>query len=106
MNILVVEFREVFLPSGGVVHLGQELPEILGGRHGVQHVANLLAKAGCRPTQMRFEHLAHVHAGRHAQRIQDHIDRGATGTIMEMTPLLPWRPAILSPGWRRRFTAR
>ena len=30
----------------------------------------------------------------------------STGTIVEMTPLLPWRPAILSPGWMRRFTAR
>jgi hypothetical protein len=30
----------------------------------------------------------------------------STGTIVETTPLLPWRPAILSPGWMRRFTAR
>ena len=29
----------------------------------------------------------------------------STGTIFEITPLLPWRPAILSPGCRRRFTA-
>ena len=29
-----------------------------------------------------------------------------TGTIVEMTPLFPWRPAILSPGWMRRLTAR
>ena len=29
----------------------------------------------------------------------------STGTILEITPLLPWRPAILSPGCRRRFTA-
>ena len=27
------------------------------------------------------------------------------GTIFETTPLLPWRPAILSPGWILRFTA-
>ena len=27
------------------------------------------------------------------------------GTIRETTPLLPWRPAILSPGWILRFTA-
>ena len=30
----------------------------------------------------------------------------STGTILEMTPLLPWRPAILSPGCSRRLTAR
>src|SRR6218665_1512450 len=30
----------------------------------------------------------------------------STGTIFETTPLLPWRPAILSPGCRRRLTAR
>ena len=29
----------------------------------------------------------------------------STGTIFEITPLLPWRPAILSPGCRRRLTA-
>src|SRR6266436_1354144 len=29
----------------------------------------------------------------------------STGTILETTPLLPWRPAILSPGWILRFTA-
>src|ERR1700737_2460979 len=27
------------------------------------------------------------------------------GTMREITPLLPWRPAILSPGWSLRFTA-
>ena len=27
------------------------------------------------------------------------------GTMRETTPLLPWRPAILSPGWILRFTA-
>ncbi|MNT10204.1 hypothetical protein D3C72_1450210 [compost metagenome] len=30
----------------------------------------------------------------------------STGTTLDTTPLLPWRPAILSPGWMRRFTAR
>ena len=29
----------------------------------------------------------------------------STGTIFDTTPLLPWRPAILSPGCRRRLTA-
>ena len=28
------------------------------------------------------------------------------GMIRDTTPLLPWRPAILSPGWIRRFTAK
>ena len=28
-----------------------------------------------------------------------------TGVILETTPLLPWRPAILSPGCKRRLTA-
>src|SRR5690348_4792566 len=27
------------------------------------------------------------------------------GTIFDTTPLFPWRPAILSPGWILRFTA-
>ena len=30
----------------------------------------------------------------------------STGMMCEITPLLPWRPAILSPGCTRRFTAR
>ena len=29
----------------------------------------------------------------------------SSGTTREITPLLPWRPAILSPGWSLRFTA-
>ena len=29
----------------------------------------------------------------------------SSGTIFDTTPLLPWRPAILSPGWILRFTA-
>ena len=29
----------------------------------------------------------------------------STGTIFDTTPLLPWRPAILSPGCSRRLTA-
>ena len=29
----------------------------------------------------------------------------SAGTIFDTTPLLPWRPAILSPGWILRFTA-
>jgi hypothetical protein len=27
------------------------------------------------------------------------------GRMIEMTPLLPWRPASLSPGWILRFWA-
>ena len=42
-------------------------------------------RPACRPSQVR-----HV------------LDRERWST----TPLLPWRPAILSPGWTRRFTAR
>ena len=30
----------------------------------------------------------------------------SSGMIVDTTPLLPWRPAILSPGCTRRFTAR
>ncbi len=29
----------------------------------------------------------------------------STGTIRDTTPLFPWRPAILSPGWSLRFIA-
>ena len=29
----------------------------------------------------------------------------SSGTILDTTPLLPCRPAILSPGWILRFTA-
>ena len=30
----------------------------------------------------------------------------SAGAILETTPLLPWRPAILSPGCKRRLTAK
>ena len=60
------------------------------------------------PAKVGFEHLTHVHARRHAQRVEDDVDglpsgrKGmfSSGTMVEITPLLPWRPAILSPTFR------
>ena len=62
---------------------------------------------------MGLEDLADVHPARHAERVEHEVDRRAVleighvlvGHDREITPLLPWRPAILSPGWSLRFTA-
>ena len=61
-----------------------------------------------------FQHLANVHARGHAQRVQDDVDRRAVGHVrhvfrgrdLGIRPCCAkWRPAILSPGCRRRLTA-
>jgi hypothetical protein len=65
------------------------------------------------PAEVGLEDLADVHPARHAERVEDDVDRGAvgrngmssTGRILEMTPLLPWRPASLSPSEILRFWA-
>ena len=58
------------------------------------------------PAEVGLEDLPDVHAGRNAERVQHDVDRRAVlaGTACplragcgETTPLLPWRPAILSP---------
>jgi hypothetical protein len=62
---------------------------------------------------VRLEDLPDVHAARHAERVQHDVDRRAVrqvrhvllGRIRAMTPLLPWRPAILSPTESLRFIA-
>src|SRR6187200_2319531 len=79
----------------------------------VECLADLVAKAAAGPSEMRLENLAHIHAARHAEWIENDVYGRAVlkvrhvldGTIWLITPLLPWRPAILSPGWIFRFTA-
>ena len=55
---------------------------------------------------MELENLPEVHAARHAERSENDVDRAtvlamygmsSSGKMREMTPLLPWRPASLSP---------
>ena len=58
-----------------------------------------------RHAKMHLQHLPHIHTGRHAQRIKHYLNGSAVrqeghilfGKYAEITPLLPWRPAILSP---------
>ena len=66
-----------------------------------------------RPAEVRLEDLADVHPARHAERVEHDVDGRAVleerhvllGTIFEITPLLPWRPASLSPSLILRFFA-
>ena len=66
-----------------------------------------------RPAEVRLQDLADVHAGRHADRVEDDVDRRAVRQERHVldrqdraiTPLLPWRPAILSPSAIFRFWA-
>jgi hypothetical protein len=62
------------------------------------------------PAEVGLEDLPDVHPAGHAQRVEHDLDGRAVleerhvlfGTIRAMTPLLPCRPAILSPteSWR------
>ena len=82
------------------------------GRARVIH-AVLLEAPDRREAQVRLEDLPQVHPGRDAQRVEDDVDRGAVlqerhvlfGQDRAMTPLLPWRPASLSPSEIFRFWA-
>ncbi len=73
----------------------------------------LEAELGAGPAEVGLENLAHVHTARHAQRIEHDLHRRAVGQerhvlvgrILEITPLLPWRPAILSPTEITRLVA-
>jgi len=76
-------------------------------------VATVAADLVRRPAEVRLEDLPDVHSGGHAQRVQHHVHRGPVrnvrhvllGRIFATTPLLPWRPAILSPTESFRFLA-
>ena len=47
----------------------------------LEHAADLHAQALRRPAQVGLQHLADVHARRHAQRIQHDVDRRAVGDV-------------------------
>src|SRR5262245_3694309 len=43
---------------------------------GLERLADLAAQAAARPAEMGLENLAHIHAARHAERIEHDVDRG------------------------------
>ena len=106
-----VDSCQVFLAAGAVVHLLQETTDFGGGLF-LQHVADVLAQTLAGPAQVHFQHLTDVHTRGHAQRVQNDVHGVPSArighvfhrVILETTPLFPWRPAILSPGCRRRLT--
>ena len=64
-----------------VVQLVQEGPHFAGRGFLLQQVADALADALAGPAQVHFQHLAHVHARRHAQRVQHGVARRAVGHV-------------------------
>ena len=44
-------------------------------------VMALKSELGRRPAQVRFQNLAHVHAARHAQRVEQNVHRRAIGQV-------------------------
>src|SRR5262245_7474366 len=44
---------------------------------GLERLADLAAQAAAGPAEMGLENLAHIHAARHAERIEHDVDRGA-----------------------------
>ena len=69
--------------------------------------------SACRPAEVGLQDLSDVHTARNAKRVEHDVDRRAVGQERHlldrqdaaMTPLLPWRPAILSPSEIFRFCA-
>ena len=89
-HFLVRQIRHValvgFFAIGGfqlVAQIGQA--RLLALPHmrliGVEHLPDLLAEIGRSPAEMRFQNLPHIHARRHAERIQHDIDRRAVFEI-------------------------
>ena len=63
------------------IHVAQCLQKVVAACAGAavffHQFADLLAESGAGPTQMGFQDLPHVHAARHAQRVQHDIDMRA-----------------------------
>ena len=94
----LLELRLDHLVGGGLEHRG--------GVPLVQH------RAG--PAQLGLHDLAEVHARGNAQGVEHDVDRASrppctacppAGSTRATTPLLPWRPAILSPSCSLRLAA-
>ena len=98
--------------------LGENFAEPAAQRLGFDFLAEQALQAVAQflgsPAQVRFQNLSDVHTRRNAQRIQNDLHRSAIGhdkacllrgTMRAITPLFPWRPAILSPMESLRFMA-
>jgi hypothetical protein len=106
----VVEHRLAVLGQAGLLQALAD--DVLAGA--IEDGADRLeAELGRGPAQVGLEDLAHVHPARHAQGVQEDLDgvpsarngMSSSGRILAMTPLLPWRPAILSPTEMTRLVA-
>ena len=109
-KLILVHARDLLVDDLVAVDLAQledqRLTRGAGAAIIIHQLADLLPEVGTRPAQMRLQDLADVHARRHAQRVQHDIHgvpssrngMSSIGTTRDTTPLLPWRPAILSPG--------
>ena len=82
---LVPSGDTLFEPAGSdplvAVDLLELLAQHLRARGLVHQVADPLAEAVRRPTQVGLEDLSDVHARRHAERIQADVDRAAVGQV-------------------------
>ncbi len=77
-QIRIAQAGDVFLLAAGlVVNLPDEFAQIGRGGLRLEHSADLQSDALRRPAQMRLQHLTDVHTRRHAQRIQNDVDRSA-----------------------------
>ena len=105
--------RELGEPLRDVLVAVEDLLDVLAHRVAAPNFSSSMYRSCApeharAPAEVRLEDLSDVHAARNAERVEDDVDRACrpAGTACpppagcgEMTPLLPWRPAILSPTW-------
>ena len=80
-HLVVAQIFERLAVPTLVVECFHELTQLCRLAFGLEHVAQALSNAFGRPAQVHFQHLTHVHAGRHAQGVQHDVARRAVGHV-------------------------
>ena len=79
-HLFIVELGHLGLVGLVAIDLFQLLLEFVhfaAAAPRIEHLANLTAEADAGPAQVGLQDLTHVHAARHAERVEDNVDRGA-----------------------------
>src|SRR5439155_1201818 len=80
-GLLVVEVKKLAESCGTGEARLEELANLVGLRHGLRGLGDLLAEFVCGPAEVRLEDLSDVHTRRHAERVEDDLDRCCLGKV-------------------------
>ena len=80
-GLLVVEFQKLVERGGSGEARLEELADLAGLGHLRSGLGNLLAQVVRGPAEVRLEDLTDVHTRRHAERVEDDLDRRAVGQV-------------------------